>query len=484
MSARTSGSIPAASAPLSAGIAPSRAAGNANVVVCRVERVHGHERRAEAVGLAQRHVQLRTGKTGLRREHPRRVQQDAGLLGHGAGEDPRVVGEKDHRQPERPYGVEKARGLLRRVAVDRSGPDPGVVGHHRHRRAAEAEESGHHRAAEGRLDLEHLPVVGDQLDDATDVVGAAGIGRDQVQDLVHAAPAVADGTCRRGEHRVRGEVGEVPPDQRKGCDVVGDRVVHHARERGVHRRTAELLLGQLLAGRRRDERRSGAEQRASLDHHREVHQRRGERTVPGAGAHHHRDRRHAATEPGERLEVVGRVRVALERVLGPLPRSLQQHDERHLLLFRQLRQPMALGMGADADGAPHDAEVLRPDEHRPALDQAVTRDQAVRGGDRGHAPTDAADERTELPEGPRVEQRADPGASVEPAPFVLARQPLGAAHLLRGVPSLREILQQRVPVAHRSLARAVLTPGPPWTQRPRPRGRRRCRSACRAPRRA
>ena len=120
----TSGSIPAASAPLSAGIAPSRAPGNASVVVwpsngfiAMSDEPKPYALRSVTCSFGPAH--RAPGRTYIARREP----QDPRLLGDGPGEHARVVGEEDHRQPERPDHLEEARRLLGRVAVDRAGLD-------------------------------------------------------------------------------------------------------------------------------------------------------------------------------------------------------------------------------------------------------------------------------------------------------------------------------------------------------------------------
>ncbi len=159
--------------------------------------------------------------------------------------------------------------------------------------------------------------------------------------------------------------------------VVGRGVVRDAAHRRVHGGPAELLLGDVFAHRRLHERRAGREQRRALDHHDEVHERRRERAVPGRRPHHHCDRRHEAREMRQRLEVVRRPAPPLERVLRPLARALEQHHERDALLPGELGEALPLRGGAESDRAAHHGEVLRADEHGPAVDQAVPGDEPV-----------------------------------------------------------------------------------------------------------
>ena len=175
-----------------------------------------------------------------------------------------------------------------------------------------------------------------------------------------------------------------------------------------------------------------------------------ERAVAGTRAHDHRHRGHHALEAHQRLQVVRRVRVALERVLRSLPRAFEQHHQRDALLERELGQPVSLRVGPDPDRPTHHREVLGADQHRSTVDGAVPGDETVGGRVRGHAPPDTARLDADLTERARVDERLDSRPGVEPSAIVLAGEPLGPAHRRGRLPPRREILEQRVPVVHRA----------------------------------
>ncbi len=280
---------------------------------------------------------------------------------------------------ERVGHVDEVRGLVGRLAVDGPGLDRRLVGHHRHRLAAETDERGHDRPPEPGLDLEHRAVVGNQLHDGPDVIAAAQVGRDQVgkrMDLTRRS--VVRASLRRSElPGVGREVTEIAADEAERVAIVGNGVVGDAGHGRVHGGAAEDFLGDVLARRFLHERWPGREQRRALDHHDEVHERRRERAVPGRRPHHHRDRGHQPRQVRQRLEVVRRPAARLERVLRPLARALEQHDERDALLGGKLGEALALRGRSAADRAAHHREVLGADEDGPAVDEPVPGDQPV-----------------------------------------------------------------------------------------------------------
>ena len=103
-----------------------------------VERDHAHDHRAEAVGLAQRHLELRCGRQRLRGVHARALAEDASLLRLAARQHTRVVGQEDEREMERVGDRDEVRGLVGAVGVDRTRERRRLVRDDRDRMPAEA----------------------------------------------------------------------------------------------------------------------------------------------------------------------------------------------------------------------------------------------------------------------------------------------------------------------------------------------------------
>lgn len=93
--------------------------------------------------------------------------------------------------------------------------------------------------------------------------------------------------------------------------------------------------------------------------------------------HDDADHGHEPGEPGESLEVVRRTAPALEGVLCALPGALEEHDERHPLLTRELDEALALRGRPQPDRPAHHREVLRAHDHRAPVDGAVPGDERV-----------------------------------------------------------------------------------------------------------
>ena len=106
-------------------------------------------------------------------------------------------------------------------------------------------------------------------------------------------------------------------------------------------------------------------------------------------------------------------------------------------------------MRRDPDRAAHHREVLGAHEHRATVDLPVAGDETVGRRHRRHPPSDAAGLYADLTERVGVEQPRDTRPRVEPAAFVLAGEPLGPAHRRPRRPAHRQVLEERVPVAHR-----------------------------------
>ena len=131
-----------------------------------------------------------------------------------------------------------------------------VVREHAERKAVRARETGDLLTRVAGRHLEEGAAVDDELDRATDLVRAAALARDEREQLLLLAfRRVVAGEYRRTLPDVRRQVAEERARLPECLRLVGDHVVDDAALR-VDLRPAELLLGDLLAQRALDERRS------------------------------------------------------------------------------------------------------------------------------------------------------------------------------------------------------------------------------------
>ena len=222
------------------------------------------------------------------------------------------------------------------------------------------------------------------------------------------------------------------------------REVRHAAPLVVRHRAAELFLGDVLVGHRLDHVRPGHEHVARPLHHDvEVGDRRRVDRAAGAGPHDGRDLRHHARGQRVAQEDVG---VAAERhhpFLDARAARVVQADDGRAHAHRQVHDLADLGgVGLGERPAEH-REVLREGVHRPAVDPAVARHDAVARDELVlHAEIAAAvrHQLVELLERARVEQGLHALARRQLAGVVLALQPLLAAAEFRAPLEVRQLL--------------------------------------------
>ena len=165
--------------------------------------------------------------------------------------------------------------------------------------------------------------------------------------------------------------------------------------------------------------------------------------MPGRGAHHQTDHGHLAGEIGQREQIVGHACDPLG-LAQPMARAVQQEDQRKPLLERELADAIALGHRRGADGPALHAEVLGGRHGRPSGDPPHARNERVGGHSR------AAGQWPDLDERPTIEQPVDALAHVELATGGhQALDSLGAAHGACGSATPLQLLENRLPVAHR-----------------------------------
>ena len=265
------------------------------------------------------------------------------------------------------------------------------------------------------------------------------------------------------------EEGEVGLDGLDALVVVVHLEVADPRLAAVDLGAAEVLHRDVLAGHGLGQVRARERHRALADHHR--HEVREPRDVGGpgrAGAEHRGHQRHDARHRHLLAEQVpGAGEQAARGLLDSRPGRVEQPDQRHPLLQRQLAQAAHLQLPGHPHRAGHHREVVGGDRARPAVDVAPAGDHAV--GRRLAALHRALGEvRTgvdaHLDERARVDQQVDPLAGRELAALVLEGDLLLAAAELRlSRRSWRSSTSGRIPVSSPVLRSR---PGPPGPQLP------------------
>ncbi len=189
--------------------------------------------------------------------------------------------------------------------------------------------------------------------------------------------SVADRRRRIAEVVLR-QVAEQSAGEVERGGLVGRGKVGDAAASRVRRRPAEALCIDVLVGHGSDDVRPGDEHEARpVDHDREVRDRRRIDRSAGARAEDDRDLRDDAR--GERVakEDVG---IATERgdaFLDPGAARIVEPDHRRPDLHRQVHDLADLGRVRLRQRAAEDGEVLAEDEDEPAIDRAVSGDDAV-----------------------------------------------------------------------------------------------------------
>ena len=79
------------------------------------------------------------------------------------------------------------------------------------------------------------------------------------------------------------------------------------------------------------------------------------------------------------LEIVGRATVALQGVADAMACAVQNENQGHAFVPCQLREAIALVRSAQADGPPHDGEVLGAHQHGSTPDASHACGKRIRG---------------------------------------------------------------------------------------------------------
>ena len=285
-------------------------------------------------------------------------------------------------------------------------------------------------AAQRGLDLEELPVVDDARRYLVHVVGLRRLVRDR----------------HRRARRPAGHSGRTSRAARAstGCSAAGAQgsaarsVIASASSRaarcatplivGVDRCAAQMLAIDILVRHRFHDLGSGDEHVARpLDHDREV----GDgRRVDGAAGTRPQDQRDLRHDPGRQRVAQEDVGVAAERhdaFLDSRAARIIQADDRRADLDREVHHLADLLGVRFRQRSAENREVLAEDEHEPAVDRAVTGDDAVAQvalAVQAEVSRAVRDERVQLDERIRVEQQLQSLARRQLAAIVLLLDPL------------------------------------------------------------
>ena len=223
---------------------------------------------------------------------------------------------------------------------------------------------------------------------------------------------------------------EDAPRQIERLGLVARGQMSNAADGGVGGRTAQPFGVDILVGDRLHDVGAGHEHVArALDHDDVIGHRRGVHRAAGTRSEDDRDLRDDTGRQDVAQEDVGVTTERRDAFLDPRATRIVEADDRRPDLHRQIHDLADLAGVRLRQRPTEDREVLREDEHQPAVDRAMAGDDAVaeivrslrvgRGGPVGH-------ERVELDERSRVEEQLEALAGRELAHRMLALDPLGS----------------------------------------------------------
>ncbi len=327
--------------------------------------------------------------------------------------------------------------------------------------AVEAREPGNRAASVEASELEPRAVVDDRLDDRADLVDLAPVAGDGVQERLVAAPRIVVDVRDAGRELVdrRRKVGEKAADARERLGFRRDLVVHRSVAR-VDRAPAEGLLVDVLSEARDDGRPGDEQLRGSLYHQAVVAGDDAGRAEAGDGTETTRDHGYRRQVRDDvlpaRIERYERSPFGLERLhRAAAARSVDQPHDRHPQVVRHTFGVYLLLEDRRVGCAPAHSEVVAADNHRPPVDTTTSHDE-VRGRHVDEVAVvvvgRASGKRTDLVEGPGVEQRVDPLPNRELPLRAVARDLLRAPHASREIVAPRQLRELRFPT-HLSVPR-------------------------------
>ena len=186
-------------------------------------------------------------------------------------------------------GIDELAQFVGSRRVERSADYERIVRHHANRIAVEAREASDQRTAEIWRDFEEGIAVQNQFEHAAGVVTGAPIMRNQIEQFLFAPIRIVLWfSARRHLPNVLRQIRKEAANLREGVVFALCLVINRSADIGVNMRSAEILLGQILADTELDHRRSGDEELARPAHH------HGEMRSRHAGSAEAGDRTHAS----------------------------------------------------------------------------------------------------------------------------------------------------------------------------------------------
>ena len=275
----------------------------------------------------------------------------------------------------------KRAALVRRVHVERPGPDGRLVGDETHHDAFDPAEADDDVFREGAMDLKEFVRVHNVRDDAAHVHRGLGIvGNEAADGVVRGERNVRARPMRRVLGIVLRQEGQQLAHDADGFGVILREEMHVAGHGGVHVGAADLLHGDRLARHRLDHLGTGDEHVGVLPgHDDEVHQRRRIGGAARAGAADHRDLRDHA---GQQHVLEEHAAVAGERVdalLDARAGGILECDDGRAEFRRLLHQRHDFLRVHLAERAAEHGEILGEGRNHASIDIAGADNHAVGG---------------------------------------------------------------------------------------------------------
>ena len=237
---------------------------------------------------------------------------DPALLRLQANHEARFVGKRDQRQVEHVAKLDQPNHLRAALDVGRAALMHRIVRHHPDRIAVNPSQSGNPRTPIERSNLKERAFVDAPVNRAVTVIGPSTIPRHQPTQALFAPVRIVSRLNPLGHlvdalRQIAQELANLP----EGVLLVLGQVVDRARLVDVDALVAQVLLRNVVAQRRLNDRRTaGEELRNALHHDREVGHAGIDRRQSGDRTHHGGNHwRHA-----HQLHVKGRPRVAVGQI--------------------------------------------------------------------------------------------------------------------------------------------------------------------------
>ena len=275
--------------------------------------------------------------------------------------------------------ADEARALARAVDIEDAGKVRRVVSDYADDAAVHAAEAYGDVARPTVMHLHKVAVVEDRLDHEMNVVGLAGVGRDDACELVAEAVGDIGGLeVRRVLHVVRRDEREQAPNFLQRVLLALDGEVSHTGPGAVDLRAAEFFVSHvLLSDGAYDVGAGDVHLAAALLHEDEVSDSRRVHGPAGARAHHNRNLRHYAGGEDVAREDFA---VALKRddaLLDARATAVVDAYQRGAVLHREVHHLADLFASDFRKRSAEDSEVLREDVHETSIDLTEADDDRV-----------------------------------------------------------------------------------------------------------